>query len=65
MSTRHTFRKSRSLLLAAFLALAGCGQRNPSPVATPPLVVLTATPVEREVVDYDIFTARTQATQSV
>ena len=47
------------------LAAAGCGDRNPSPVATPPPLVEVAHPLERVVTDYQLFTARTQAVQSV
>lgn len=50
------------LLLAAAV---GCGDRRPGAVQTPPPVVVVATPVERNITDFDIFTARTQATQSV
>lgn len=54
-----------SLIVAALLALAGCQQKHPELVTMPPPVVMVATPVEREVTDYQIFTARTEATESV
>src|SRR5271167_4610755 len=57
-----TLSRLGSLLL---LAALGCGDRNPSPVATPPPLVEVAHPLERIVTDYQMFTARTQAVQSV
>jgi RND family efflux transporter MFP subunit len=59
-------RSTAPLLLAAGLFLAaGCQDKHPEPVATPPPVVEVARPLERTVTDYDVFTARTQAVQSV
>lgn len=57
-------------LIGACLAAAaagpnGCDQKHPEPVATPPPVVMVALPAERTVTDYQVFTARTQAVQSV
>jgi RND family efflux transporter MFP subunit len=52
-------------LAAAFLAAAGCDQKNPQAAETPPPVVLVSRPLERNVTDYQVFTARTQAVQSV
>jgi RND family efflux transporter MFP subunit len=52
-------------LAAAILAAAGCGEKHPNAVATPPPVVEVSQPVERTVTDYQVFTARTQAVQSV
>ena len=56
-----------SILLAAAVVLgaAGCDKKNPDVVATPPPVVMASHPVERTVTDYQVFTARTQAVQSV
>jgi RND family efflux transporter MFP subunit len=54
---------SYGLLLAGLLV--GCDEKNPSPVGTPPPAVEVAVPIQREVTDYQIFTARTQAVQSV
>lgn len=58
-------REGRSAL--AFLALlgTGCAGRRDEPVPTPPLLVEVAFPIEREVADYEVFTARLQAVQSV
>lgn len=47
------------------VAVWGCGDRNPSPVATPPPIVEVAHPLQRTVTDYELFTARTQAVESV
>jgi RND family efflux transporter MFP subunit len=55
----------RLLLAAAFLAAAGCNQKHPQATETPPPVVLVSRPLERNVTDYQVFTARTQAKQSV
>jgi RND family efflux transporter MFP subunit len=52
-------------VLALSLMASGCQEKHPTPVATPPSVVEVATPVEREVTDYKVFTARTQAVESV
>src|SRR5262245_36642801 len=62
--------KLGSLLLVASIATAGCGNPHPGAVATPPLVVMVATPLKvdgrlPEVADHQVFTARTQAIQSV
>jgi len=53
------------LVMTLLLAAAGCGEKHPEAVATPPPVVEVAQPVERTVTDYQVFTARTQAVQSV
>jgi len=55
----------RHIAVALFLIACGCTDRNPKAVETPPPVVMVATPIEREVTDYQIFTARTQAVESV
>jgi membrane fusion protein, multidrug efflux system len=56
-------------LLFMALAACGCEEKNPSAVATPPPIVQVSTPVERkgtnQVTDYQVFTARTEAVQSV
>jgi RND family efflux transporter MFP subunit len=54
-----------ALLAAVSLAAFGCNKKHPEVVATPPPVVLVSQPVERKVSDYQIFTARTKAVQSV
>jgi RND family efflux transporter MFP subunit len=53
------------ILAAGFLAAAGCDQKHPQAVGTPPALVLVSRPLERNVTDYQVFTARTQAVQSV
>ena len=52
-------------LVAGFLAAAGCDEKHPQAVEAPPPVVLVSQPLERKVTDYQVFTARTQAVQSV
>jgi RND family efflux transporter MFP subunit len=53
-------------LAAGFLAAAGCDQKHPTAAETAPPVVLVSQPIERKgVTDYQVFTARTQAVQSV
>jgi RND family efflux transporter MFP subunit len=56
-------------LVAGFLAAAGCNPKHPQAAETPPPVVLVSQPIERKgkdaVTDYQVFTARTQAEQSV
>jgi RND family efflux transporter MFP subunit len=52
-------------LAAAIVAMAGCAGNRPEAVATPPPVVEVSRPVERTVTDYQVFTARTQAVESV
>lgn len=60
-------RRVWSLGSLLFLILAlGCGERHPAAVPTPPAIVLVAQPVELDgVEDYQIYTARTQAMESV
>lgn len=50
---------------AVILASAGCEQKGPELVTPPPPVVMVATPAERSVTDYQLFTARTEAVESV
>jgi RND family efflux transporter MFP subunit len=47
------------------LAGAGCDLKDPAVTATPPTAVQVSKPVERNVTDYQVFTARTEAVQSV
>ncbi len=56
-----------SLLPLALLALmaVSCDEKHPKPAEMPPPVVEVAQPIERSVSDYQVFTARTQAVQSV
>jgi RND family efflux transporter MFP subunit len=71
MSYPRTCCKLGSLIIVAVLAAAGCGNPHPGAVATPPPVVLVATPIKGKdgqlpkVRDYQVFTARTQALESV
>jgi multidrug efflux system membrane fusion protein len=44
---------------------AGCNKKNPDAVETPPAAVDVAQPIARQVSDYQVFTARTQAVDSV
>jgi RND family efflux transporter MFP subunit len=54
-----------AILLPIVMAVVGCDEKRPQAVDTPPPVVLVARPVERTVTNYQVFTARTQAVQSV
>lgn len=56
---------SLSALLFAAAGLGGCEHKHPPVVATPPPIVQVSQPVARPVTDYQIFTARTQAVESV
>jgi RND family efflux transporter MFP subunit len=53
------------LLLAGFIAAAGCEDKHPTPVEAPAPLVEVARPLERVVTDHEVFTARTQAVESV
>ncbi|MBL8797662.1 MAG: efflux RND transporter periplasmic adaptor subunit [Planctomycetia bacterium] len=58
----------RLCLLALMLLVAtavGCEHKHPPVVATPPPIVQVSQAVARPVTDYQIFTARTQAVESV
>jgi RND family efflux transporter MFP subunit len=59
--------RRQSILFFTLLALAtvGCDEKHPKVEATPPPVVLVAIPEVQKVADYQVFTARTQAVQSV
>ena len=52
-------------LAVLFGGLVGCGQKHPALVTPPPPVVMVSQPVERSVTDNQVFTARTQAVESV
>ena len=66
MGERSMVKAGMLFLAAGFLAAAGCDQKNPKAAETPPPVVLVSRPLERkDVTDYQVFTARTQAVQSV
>ncbi len=53
------------LLATLVAAIVGCGDKHPQIEELPPAVVDVATPIQRTVTDYQVFTARTQAVQSV
>jgi RND family efflux transporter MFP subunit len=57
--------KSSALLVAVAITTTGCNEKHPQAVETPPPVVDVAQPLAREVTDYQVFTARTQAVDSV
>src|SRR5262245_51278842 len=62
---QHCCKPQVVLLAFATLTAAGCSEKHPELVTPPPPVVMVANPVERTVTDYQVFTARTQAVQSV
>jgi RND family efflux transporter MFP subunit len=59
------FRHSVMLIAATLLISSGCSDKHPDPVDLPPAIVEVAQPLAREVTDYQVFTARTQAVDSV
>jgi RND family efflux transporter MFP subunit len=66
MAARSMVKAGILFLAAEFLTAAGCDQKHPQAAQTPPPVVLVSRPLERkDVTDYQVFTARTQAVQSV
>src|SRR5580765_977139 len=66
MSVAQLFCRLGVLLLTGLtVAAIGCDEKHPEVVQLPPTVVEIALPVERTVTDYQVFTARTQAVQSV
>jgi len=65
MCARSMAEAAIPFLVAGFLAAAGCDEKHPQAAETPPPVVLVSQPLERKVTDYQVFTARTQAVQSV
>jgi RND family efflux transporter MFP subunit len=65
MSVVQACCKSGVLVLTILVPAAGCDQKHPQAAETPPPVVLVSRPVERTVTDHQVFTARTQAVQSV
>jgi RND family efflux transporter MFP subunit len=52
-------------LVAGIFSTAACEQKHPTPVSAPPPIVEVARPLERVITEYEVFTARTQAVQSV
>lgn len=55
---------ARSMLAAVAVLLAACGEAPPPP-APPPLAVTVARPIERDVVEWDEYTARLEAVDLV
>ncbi len=64
-NARINFGSGVLMLAALTLSAVGCGDKHPEVVHLPPPVVEFAVPIERTVTDYQVFTARTQAVQSV
>src|SRR5215831_9964899 len=62
---QNSFTSGGILLAAVILSAVGCDEKHPKAVELPPPVVFVSLPVERTVADYQVFTARTQAVQSV
>src|SRR5688572_21079842 len=62
MSARHI---SSVLALTISLPVLGCMQKRPALVELLPAVVQVAVPLQREITDYNVFTASTKAEQSV
>ncbi|NLY01721.1 MAG: efflux RND transporter periplasmic adaptor subunit [Rhodopirellula sp.] len=52
-------------LVVVGVGVAGCGGRAVPAIPTPPTVVVVSTPLRQEVTDYEDFTGRTDAAQSV
>jgi RND family efflux transporter MFP subunit len=66
MNVIQALSKARVVFLPILaLAAVGCDEKHPAAVATPPPVVEVAQPVQGTVADYQVFTARTQAVESV
>jgi RND family efflux transporter MFP subunit len=65
MSFARAARLPGILLLACLVLSTGCTDKHPKLAAVAPPVVEVALPIERTVTDYKVFTARTQAVQSV
>src|SRR5579871_3511680 len=59
--------RSRVLLLAlcSLFILVGCTQKPPAAAAPPPAPVTVATPVQREVIEWDTYNGYLEATESV
>ena len=61
----HSARSLRSLILAAALALSGCGDKPAQQAAPAPPPVTVAQPTKRTVTDWDEFTGRFEAVEEV
>src|SRR5437763_1987721 len=59
------FLASFSLVFGIFLSLAGCKPPPPEMAAPPPPVVTVSSPLEQDVIDYNQFTGRTAAVDTV
>lgn len=65
MTRRNNALELGTALVVSLIVSAGCQQKHPELAPMAPPVVFVALPLEREVTDFQIFTARTQAVQSV
>src|SRR5262249_26669000 len=65
MSTTQFLCRIFTILVAGSLLAAGCSAKKPEAGETPPASVEVAQPIARQVTDFQVFTARTQAVQSV
>ena len=61
----HSLRSLRPLILAATLALSGCGDKPAQQAAPAPPSVTVAQPTKRTVTDWDEFTGRFEAVEEV
>jgi multidrug efflux system membrane fusion protein len=52
-------------ILFAFTTVAGCSTNSPNAPPPPPVKVTVATAVEQEIIDYDHFLGRTEASETV
>lgn len=55
----------RYFAIPALLALAGCAQQTPAPVAPKPPEVLVSLPIRKDVLDFEEFSGRTEAVVAV
>jgi RND family efflux transporter MFP subunit len=65
MKPSSLFLPYRALFLGACLVLAGCGKPPADEAAPPPPAVTVSLPREADVTDYNHFTGRTEAVESV
>lgn len=65
IALKFILRLAMALVATLSVALVGCSEKRPELVTPPPPVVMVATPVERSVTDYQVFTVRTEAVESV
>ncbi len=57
--------RTLGIYLVTAATLTGCGDAHPKAVEMPPPAVLVSIPIERDVTEHQVFTARTQAVESV